>query len=323
MAYQTGTATSPTDLLQKLVTWLVARGWTSNMSQADGTGWRAHLSKGSTYANFRATPGNESIWAGGAISLATQIGIGMYLGTGYSGAAAWSAQAGGPIGNGAAYTLGTFMQTPAGAMTAYYFFDDGADNILVVVERTSGIFTHLAWGTTLAKAGAWTGGAYFTGPISAYWGGGVNEEGSATLSAYCPGHNGSRPNGNQSGFVRADVDTFTGKWVGISSLTTANIGYTGKNGASAIPGANGYPVDIPNCSIEFMSRQTSSLNSQANLIPVRWYAQRDGGGYSMLGTIPSIFATNATTKGYANGEEILIGADTYKVFPNFAVKKVS
>ena len=35
---QTGSATNNIDLLQKLVTWLVSRSWTSNMSQVDGVG---------------------------------------------------------------------------------------------------------------------------------------------------------------------------------------------------------------------------------------------------------------------------------------------
>ena len=45
MAYQTGIPTDEIDLLQQLVTWLVALGWTQDASAAEGSGWRAHLHK--------------------------------------------------------------------------------------------------------------------------------------------------------------------------------------------------------------------------------------------------------------------------------------
>ena len=44
-SYQTGIASSPTNLLQTLVAWLMAQGWTVNQSEQEGTGWRAHLVK--------------------------------------------------------------------------------------------------------------------------------------------------------------------------------------------------------------------------------------------------------------------------------------
>lgn len=324
MPYETGSATSPTDLLQKLVAWLVARGWTSNLSQADGGGWRAHLVKGGLYLNLRSNIGSGSgVWGTAPVwSTPNYNGIGLYLGTGFNSGSAWHAQAGGPVGTGQTYTVGAWMQLPSGAITAYHFFDDGSDNVTVVVERTSGIFTHMGWGSSLAKAGAWTGGAYFFGALSSYYGSYSTGAGGDSTTAYCPGSHRDSSNGT-NGFARADVDSFTGKWIGISDITLAQAGGTGKIGASAIEGSGGMPADIPRCLNVFMARQTSAMNSQANLVPVRWFAQRDGGGYSLLGRLPSILASNATAKGYSAGQEILIGADAYKVFPNFAVRKVS
>lgn len=325
-AYQTGTATSPTNLLQTLVTWLVAQGWTSNMSQADGTGWRAHLSKGSVYVNLRATPGSETVWAGGASSTANQIGIGLYTGTGYSGASAWNAQAGGPIGSAVAYTVGAFMNLPVGSIVAYHFFDDGADNIVVVAERTSSNFTHLGWGTSLTKAGAWTGGGYFFASTSGFYA-------SYTSVAY-PG----TPNGPSAhppfsygdsvsgccAFVRADVDTFTGKWLGCGSVASAQQGYTGKRVASGYYNRSGVvtmPSEIPQYGASFQARITSAMNSQANLIPIRLFAQRDTAGYSLIGDVPNLVLTNATDNGYAAGTVYPLGADNWMIFPNFAVLK--
>lgn len=325
-AYQTGTATSPTNLLQTLVTWLVAQGWTSNMSQVDGTGWRAHLSKSGLYINLRATAGGETIWVGGVGTTTGYNGIGIYAGTGFSGGSAWNTQAGGPIGSGQTYTVGAFMQTPSGAMTAYHFFDDGSDNIAVVVERTATIFTHMGWGPSLVKAGSWTGGAYFFSVWTPYWGyytSGGN--GTPTTTANCPGcHNDGVLNSNAC-FVRADVDAFTSKWIGISSANTAaQGGYTGKNGGSSImgfPSAGALPVEIPQYGTTFQGRITSVLNGQANLLPVRLYAARDGGGYSLIGDLPSIFYSNGVGNGFSASSIYPLGSDNYMMFPNFAVMK--
>jgi hypothetical protein len=123
-------------------------------------------------------------------------------------------------------------------------------------------------------------------------------------------------------FVRADVDTFTGKWLSVGSAETNGYeGYTGRRADSDQQGHN-IPTDkIPRCTSDFMDRQTSSLNAQANLVPIRWYAKRDDGGYSLLGRIPGIYASNAAAKGYAVGSTFAIGADTFMVFPNFVALK--
>ena len=56
-SYQTGTVAGPTALLQALVTWLVAQGWTSDSSASSGAGWRSHLHKNGLYINLRALVG--------------------------------------------------------------------------------------------------------------------------------------------------------------------------------------------------------------------------------------------------------------------------
>lgn len=323
MAYETGTATSPTDLLQKFVTWLVSRGWTSNKSEADSLGWRSHVSKGGVYVNLRSNIGSgASVWGHSIGNTTGYNGIGITVGTGFNGSNAWHNQAGCPLGNGQTYSVGAWMQLPSGSIVAYHFFDDGSDNVVCVVERTAGIFTHLGWGPLITKAGSWTGGGFFFGPISEYYGYITSGEGSSAATALCPCSQ-SDANGYACAFVRADVDAFTSKWVGISKVQTGSVsGYTGKHGASSIEGGSTCHDEIPQCSALFMARQTSSINSQANLIPIRIFAARDAGGFSLIGTVPGIFAANATDNGFSKGEEILIGADTYKLFPNFAVKKV-
>ena len=319
MAYLTGTATSPTDLLQQLVAWLNTLGWTTEMSQADTNGWRAHLSKAGVYVNLRANAGTKTgLWGYSLGWDDPANGIGVYVGTGHNAGAAWHAQPGGPIANGQSFTVGAWMRCPAAGPLAFHAFDDGDDNIIVVTEITAGIFSHMGWGN-LEKAGVWTGGAYFFADKSSYASGSTPAYDSQ--SAYCPGSH-SAYGGGMAAFVRADVDTFT-KWLSVGSNEYyAHYGYTGRRADSDQEGWD-IPTDkIPRCTAAFMARQVSSINSQANLVPIRWYAKRDDGGYSLLGRLPAIYASNATAKGHAIGEEILIGADTYKLFPNFAVKRV-
>src|SRR5438477_3589060 len=128
-SYQTGTASSPSNLLQTLATWLTAQGWTVNQSATDASGWRLHVSKNSYFMNLRAAM-NETIWN---TQNRAGYGIGLYGGTGYSGAAAWNAQAGAPNASGGAIVVGASMNLNSGAIVAYHFLDDGNDHITVVV----------------------------------------------------------------------------------------------------------------------------------------------------------------------------------------------
>jgi hypothetical protein len=136
-------------------------------------------------------------------------------------------------------------------------------------------------------------------------------------------------------YVRVDVDTFVGKWVGGSRSTYAQQGYTGKNGDSSIAPAfnTGMPGDVPifaynfgnygpgQVPLDFQFCQTSSLDSRANLLPVLLYAQRDNTQQSLLGSIPFIFASNGVGNGFSQASEYVLGTQTYKMFPNFAVLK--
>lgn len=320
-SYQPGSASSPTDLLQKLVTWLVAQGWTQNMSQAEGTGWRAHLSKGGVYVNMRATPGSETLWGYSINRSPQRAGIGIYTGTGYNGSSAWNAQAGGPIGSGQTYTVGCIMQTGA-SILAYHFFDDGADNIVVVIERTAGVFGHMGWGPSIVKAGTWTGGAYFFAQLAGYSGGEyADSHPGAGMTASCPFATADAI-ASAASFVRADVDSFTGKWVGIGycGASGPERGYTGKRGQTPFGGFYGPETLLP-VYTTFQNRLTSAMNAQANLLPIRVFVKRDAGGYSLIGDVPNIFLSNATENGFAPSTVYPLGSDNYMLFHNFAVLK--
>lgn len=323
MAYQNGTASSPINLLTQLVTFLAANGWTTDSSVADGTssqGWRAHMHRSGVYANMRACM-NESVWTGGQGS-GPGYALALYLGTGYNGANAWDAQAGGPIGSGVSTTVGVGMNLVLGAITGYHFFADATgDNVCVVVENTPGIFRHLGFGVSFLKAGTITGGAYFFGSSSG-WGmaAAVSASPGSLLTAQTPTADFDAYSGNTS-YLRADVDAFTGKWLSFGQNTFSGSGYTGKKGWGSCGANFGQPTDIPNYD-NFKLRQVSVMNGMANLLPLRIYAERDVSGYSLLGSIPGVFFSNGVGLGFSSGSDYVLGADTYKMFPNFAVKKV-
>lgn len=314
-AYSTGVPSGPSDLLQKLVAFLAANGWTTNMSQAEGSGWRAHMQKGAVYVNLRAAV-NE------VASIIQGYWLAGYVGSGYSAASGWKAQAGGPTQSGGSTINGCGMPlVNAGPYIAHHFFQDDQDNVLVVLERTSGIFSHIAFGN-LNKAGAYTGGQYFLGTLTFQDIAQTSGNEGITTTTMTPGVMGESQ-GYPTGYFRADVDAWTGKWLSLGDSANAGWGWTGKKAGSPVGGQWGTRYEFPVYASAWQNHQTSDMNGQANLLPIQIYAERDSGvgGWSLLGTLPSVRFSNATTAGYSIGQEVTIGAEVWKLFPNFAVRK--
>jgi hypothetical protein len=329
MSYQTGTATNPTDLLQQLATFLAANGWTQDSSVSDTGGWRLHTHRSSVYANLRATAGATNPWAftPQTAASASSGALSLYLGTGYSGASLWNAQAGGPIGLAQTYNVGVACPLPTGAITSYHFFVSADQNdVCVVVERTTGNYGFVHWGVSLKKSGAYTGGAYFGGSMSGYASFSVSttQPGAQLgITTYAPFHNGDGAN-LACGFVRADVDTFTGKYLTHGTVQTAAQQWTGKTSQGewrSYRSGNTTVVDIPTLD-GFVERAVPSLTQQPQLVPIRAWALRDALGYSLLGSVNNIFFCCATIAGFTPGTLLTLGPDNYLVFPDFAVKKV-
>lgn len=335
MPYQSGSATDPVDLLQQLVTWLNSVGWTQDRSAIEGSGWTYSGHRGSNYVHLRATSNETGPWQ--SAYGVTGYGLHMYMGTAFNSGNVWNAQTtGAPIASGGSNPIGVGVELSAGPFSNYYFFaDSSGDNIVVVVEKTPGLYVHLCWGTSLIKSGSFTGGPYFAGSASGYYASypfaGVNVPG-FTSSSDCPFAAGDQIGGG-CGFVRADVDSWIGKWVSIwQSPAGANQGYTGKRGDPTTPTTNfsPNPASFPHYKTsggsqfwDFFNLQTSALDGRANLLPLYLWVQRDGtsSGFSLLGRPPFIFFTNAIGNGFTPASEYTIGGTTYKLFPNFAVVK--
>jgi hypothetical protein len=319
MAYQTGSATSQNDLLQQLAAWLVTQGWTLDASQADGTGWRAHLHKSGWYLHLRVLPTGDP-FNGHDQNPCTIPTLCCYMSTAFAGAGQnWYASlTGAPMGtDGKVCGEGIVVNT--GANAAYYFFHDGGDNYAIVVERNIGLFQVMGFGLSLIKhGGAWTGGPYIHGHLT----GGTTGAYPLNDNSNCPFRYGANEYSPTNGaLVRIDVDTFVDNWIAIGPASNARIGWTGRRGYSTVPGRSSLPNTIVHTS-DLESCLVSSINSQAVLLPIRIFAERDESGPCLIGTAPALYRCSAVDNGYLAGEEVLLGADTYKLFPKFAVKKV-
>ena len=349
-SYQTGPATSPVNLLQTLVTWLVAQGWTTDLSAADGTssqGWRAHLHKGGLYVNFRAAT-DEKIFhyrpAGAPGSIVDYdwdpgFGIGFYLGTGFSGAATWWEQAGRPTvpdagADGGVTGTGAGMNLPSGSISGYHFFDDGADNVVVVVEKTPGIYVHLGWCPALVGAGNPEAFPHFFGSSPAAYvtdNSGVTGPG-LTATAHAPGTHSFVHSLYVDGtaFWRVDAATWSSRWVSNSGAPSNPVpgreyGWAGRPGRAAVNQSSqtfgleegeyvGWRI--------LKDRAWQTAQVAALPLPVHLHVKLEPQArWAHVGRHPSTFYSSAVGHGFSPGQIAPIGGQNYMLFPNFAVKK--
>ncbi|MBN2317923.1 MAG: hypothetical protein JXR49_02550 [Acidobacteria bacterium] len=322
MGYSTGSATSQIDLVQQLAAWLVTQGWTLDDSMADGSGWRCHLHKGSWYVHFRTRP-TGCPWISYYYNDCLIPCLFMYLSTAYAGSGQpwYASTTGAPLGTDNE-AVGTGIVVNTGTNHAYYFFHDGNDHYTIVVERNAGLFMVMGFGLDIIKHGGnWTGGQYLYGQVM----GGNTYNTPQNDNMRCPFHYGTNEYAStiNGSYIRADVDSFTDKWIGIGPETSvAREGWTGRKGYGTVDGDHSIPNTIPHTK-SIKDYLVSSVNNQAVLLPIRLYVERDAGGPCLLATAPDVWQSNAVEKGYLTGDEIQLGADTYMIFPTFAVKKVA
>ena len=336
-AYATGSATGPTDLLTKLVTFLAAQGWTADTSVSYGSGWRAHLHKGSQYVSLRALV-NESaslttaLGAGGGSSTAG-YGLLLYLGDGYAGANAWNNQSGGPFEVTGAYRLAVGLTLTSAAIPTYHFLDDGLGNITVVTDRGSSLTGHLGWGPSLVKTGYTNDYWYFYGSSPGYWvaaNGGVGPYPGSTTSAHAPmvsaWFESSYGFNCATAFVRGDT---TPRWMSNSETTNSPqvSNYTGKIMAAWCGRMAGYlekgAREHPTVTDIFYSRSWQSAFAGALLLPIHSFYLNANALWNPLGYLPAVFLFGGVGHGFAGGQVITVGGVNYLVFSNFAVKKLA
>jgi hypothetical protein len=329
--YATSTASSPTDLLQKLVAWLVTQGYTTDYSAVDGTGWRAHSHKVGTsvFVHMRAAM-NETVWN---YQSGAGYGLGLYLSDGFTGSGtSWRAQGtattGFPTYTGTANAVGVGMSLPNGAMT-YYFFDDGLDNITVVVDRGAGIYTHMGWGTTLQKIGFSSDYWYFYGAVPSYYNN--TKTGNIAgfdLTAYGPMTMGVQPSAYYCSitFVRVDAAVWSNRWVSFNGNSgvseTGNTGRVGRPIWDPSQAADSFSTEHPNIKYLFgRGYQTSFVGGL--LFPTYVFCQAVSARWIPIGYAPSVFHFNGVGHGFNPATVYAVGGVNYMMFPNFAVRKAA
>lgn len=322
MSYQTGPATSPVTLLDAFNTFLQAAGWALDNYAADGTGKRLHLHKGGKYIHLRSFINEANQYLGTQTTAAS--GIALTVGDGYNGANPWYAQSNVPVQFGAAAPANNWtavMPLPAGAIQKYWAFADVAgDNVWLVALKQSGVYTYLGVGEII-KPQAWTGGGWFCGTRHSFNNDGANGGQGVTSE--------SHPPMSIRGFLKADVDSWVGKWNsltnGVSSFGSATIGKRVQSTLWSVPGSN---INVPGDHINYGSlalRARSVRTGGLILLPCQLLIERDfggainGGGWSLVGQVPDLFQTTIT--GFVPGTQYNISTDQYIVFPEFAIRK--
>lgn len=141
MAYETGNATSVSDFLSALGTFVAANGWTQD--EWDSTNKELHIHKGNLYL---AIKGYDSG------SYAFQ----MYGCTGYSAGSAWNAQTG-ACPSALNQSLTVAASNLFGIGTVYYFYiNTSPDTLYATAVNSAGGVGHLL-ATEITKRGTWSG----------------------------------------------------------------------------------------------------------------------------------------------------------------------
>lgn len=320
MAYQTGTATGPSDLLDKLRIFLEAQGWTTNDHSADGTGYRLHVEKSPQlggdmmYFNFRSAVAESGITGDGYHNSYYDdphyhdeiTGIAINGSTGYDAGEDWDEQPGfiySPDYGSDQYSCAMGMvEMSISAIPAYYFFAVG-DSIHVVVETISGVYQFMSFGT-LEKQGVYTGGQYFSASFaSRYW-----YSDYYSTNGQVPNYFSACQQGYNHGGVYLDVDS-TADWRTSDGEYEPEIKFpcvfpsrNSDNNYTYCNGLAGF----------FHRRSPNYYNNIATMCPIYVLGKRSSGNYSLLGWPEGVRYVNVLN--YSAGQEITYGSETWKVF---------
>lgn len=275
--YETGIASTPTDLLSKLATFLLAHGWDTH-TPASGDIVIANDTSGSVWAGIDAT---TTEWK--------RRGC-----TGFNGAAAYDAQ---PGHSGVTDTV----TWGAGPYTAYHFFvgdEDGNEYCHVSVEISASVYRHFVLGE-LVKYGTYTGGVYhdFAQPglsdpfnmNNGDWGGhhAICDANSGVVTAMIWVDYDARPSPNWQPVLAS------------GNQATANVCLGGTRSTSMFAA--------------FHALADQAWNLRTPLLPANYFVTRAGSLLSPIGRIPNYRLVNM--RNIVPGEIITYGSDEWMIFP--------
>ncbi len=327
MAYSTGSAANPNDLLDKFRAFLSANGWSINNFSTIGSGNRLHANKGSVYVNFRSYQAEVNTTANfinGYTTTVNDWGIAGYPSDGYSGASAWNRQPGYP--DYSAHCRGGCMPGLDGGIPTYHFFSyPDSDEVYMAVEFITGRFQMLSFGTIKKYTTSTFGGQWLSmpgvGPAISnnvqYTYGIDDYRGAASMLPFRSADYNGNPN-CASSLIRVNIDNHNG-W--------AFEGSHAANSPSPIACASQGAWDKT-----LVEATVSPYNWQTQLIPYALLISRDSAiSYSPFGEIRNLRRLDISN--YLPSEEFALGPDTWKTFPlyqkngysftrGFALKKV-
>ena len=312
MAYQTGTSTGATDLLDKLRLFAIAQGWTANRWASWTSGQELCLQKGTAFFNLRSCQ-NGSLLVNGATS-SSKYGITINGSDGYDSGLAWDRQPGYPVRPGGVSASNQYhaflpMVTNFGPFVAYHFFAPDTKTIYMELEITTGVFQRLGFGSldlyNSASAGGGrffysTGGEHVTNLVTATsWLG--TTVGTTYSLEEVPFRAPEVPlaDGNCGSAVRCAFDGFD-NWAGSASSAASS------HLAQACQGGGTHDRLIRDLS-------PNPLNGVGILTPNVVSVNRSGVYLNPLGVVPGMRYMDMTN--YLPGEEFTLGSDTWKVFP--------
>lgn len=305
MAYETGTASSPEDLMNALQTFAAAEGWTVDIYSSTND-WLA-LNNGSVYVQFRwDANGNVAMFHSRGF---TSTGTAPGNHTGDDGLGQVDASA--PYNqNITAGRRTNFLST--GAMTAYHFFTDNTTKYIhVVVEYAPGRYRHFSFGT-IDKIGDWTGGEY---AVAHFWAQGSLSD-SPTVTSHSVLWDGITSFLDIAGSVHVEgMPDQSGAMQWMVLIDTPSSPGTDRAGVARTRGVGG--VRGSNPALAAMGAFRSSvLTGHIPLvqIPIFWHDQSLTPDQRMLlGFAPDV--RHMQMAHFQPGDEFQIGSDTWKVFP--------
>lgn len=315
MAYQTGTATGPDDVLDKLRAFAAANGWTVDRNVAAGSGLEVSVHKGSSYFHLRSYE-NESIVINGAnaSSPSTRYGIAVSGSDSYSAGAAWDQQPGYPLRK----TVDLGQQAHANLPMPIYFGPFPSYHLIATtnciyleLEVTAGVFQRLGFGALdLFNPAAAGGGRFF------YATGGRHPEATVVSNTSWLGTevdnatyalelvpfraaDYTQQTGNPGSFLRAAFDSFDG-WCG-SARTIAN-----SHMSQVCQGGGCHDKMVRDLA-------PSPRNGVGVIVPNVVSVNRGDTFLAPVGVMPDLRLMDMSL--YQPQDTFTLGSDTWKVFP--------
>ncbi len=282
MAYFTGTANNPSDLLGKLRTHAETLGWVTD--RASASEWLCHNADG--YWSFNAGS-NQWQLAGN---------------TGFDNGLAWNAQPGSSVQNNPYSSKeATIAQLSAGPFTRYHLFATAA-YLHLHVEIAAGQFRPVMIGSLNKRGVAYTGGQYVCGSFIYSPGQALtNNWSSHPFDGYHIRYSG--------GGSVLRLDSLDGSpspdWLPFDYTTNVSRRVVG-------PGRGNYSSQY-HPDVGLIDASANELNSSTNVVPCAIYAFGAQQRSRYIGEAPDFGLCRMDF--LAPGDSITIGTDTWRVFP--------